>query len=1129
MTGVGVYQSYQHYHSEGELQFNSLADRLTNEVVRRMKQPIYGLKGARGVYASSKSVERLEFRAYVESRDLPKEFPGVIGFGFIERVMRTDLDKFVAAERADNAPDFSIKTSGDAPDLYVIKFIDPLEPNRAAWGYDTGSEASRRASIERAVRTGLPTLTPHITLVQDQTKRPGFLYLVPVYRNGVKPQTPAAREAALVGIVYVAIVIDHVFDRIMHDVDEMLDVEVFEGPDATPEQLLYDADNQLVGTTNAKGIATYGNRLYGRTDRIEIGGQQWTLALTSTQKLEQRIERLVPVYVGGGGGLLSILLAAGVLILGQSRSRAIALAHQMTANLREREAEARRLAMVASRTSNAVVISDADGRIEWVNEGFTRISGYSFDEVKGRKPGSFLQGPMTNPDVIKEMRDGLRQQVGFKVEIINYHKDGHYYWLDIEVQPLNNSEGQVTAFMAIETNITERKIAEQRLTANEQRLTALTTQVPGVIFQFEVSQDNQRRFSFLSEGYRELFGRDPEPAKERPAILFTMVHPEDRRRVRVSLEEAISEVKNWLDTFRICQPDGSVQWINARSAALQNADGSKVWFGVLNNITDLQEAKFAAEEAVVRAEQANRAKSQFLAMMSHEIRTPMNGVIGMTSLLLDTELDVQQKEFVEIVRSSGESLLTLINDILDFSKIESGRLDLENAPFDLRDCVEGTLDLFAHKASQQGIELLYEIAEGVPAEVKGDVTRLRQIMVNLISNALKFTEDGEVVLSVRMQSGEDGANELLFAVRDSGIGIPPEAQKKLFTSFTQVDASTTRKYGGTGLGLAISKRLAELMGGRMWLESEPGKGSTFLFTVRPIWLPTGPRRFVGHERPRLTGKQLLVVDDSVTSRRILATLAEKWGMKSVIVGSAKEALMRLNDPETHFDLAVLDMQMPEMDGLMLARAIRKLPDRHDLPLILLSSIGERPAEAEDGLFAAMLNKPAKPSQIFDAMVNTLGSNSPFPFLEEKAATPTPKTEAPGNERILLAEDNSVNQKVALHMLARIGYRADAVANGIEAIAAVNTGYYDIILMDVQMPEMDGLEATQAIRENLKDATKPWIIALTANAMEGDRERCLAAGMNDYLSKPIKGPELAAGLARARAALQANIPQSDAAL
>jgi CheY-like chemotaxis protein len=489
---------------------------------------------------------------------------------------------------------------------------------------------------------------------------------------------------------------------------------------------------------------------------------------------------------------------------------------------------------------------------------------------------------------------------------------------------------------------------------------------------------------------------------------------------------------------------------------------------------------------------------------------------------LDTPLNSQQKEFAEIIRYSGESLLTLINDILDFSKIEAGRFDLENEVFNVRECVESALDLLSAKAAEKGLDLLYEIAEGVPRELRGDVTRLRQILVNLLGNALKFTERGEVELTVRpvpvAPDAPDQPRELQFAVRDTGIGIPPEAQDRLFHSFTQVDASTTRKYGGTGLGLAISKRLAELMGGRMWLESEPGRGSTFFFTLRGEWIRSS-QPYVSAGRVQLRGKRILVVDDNATNRRILTSLMDKWGMQPTVVSGAQPALELLRQGG-RFDLAILDMYMPDMDGVMLAREIRQLPGGSAVPLLLFSSIGQQSQKGEPGLFAACLSKPAKPSQLFDALVMILSGKrtESLPPVAAAAADPL----AQHAERILLAEDNTVNQKVALHMLVRMGYRADVAANGLEVLEAVKRQTYDIILMDVQMPEMDGLEATGKIKAGLAQGHRgPWIIALTANAMEGDREICLRAGMDDYLGKPIKAAELAAAISRAREVIKSG--------
>ncbi|HXF63629.1 MAG TPA: response regulator [Caldilineaceae bacterium] len=624
-----------------------------------------------------------------------------------------------------------------------------------------------------------------------------------------------------------------------------------------------------------------------------------------------------------------------------------------------------------------------------------------------------------------------------------------------------------------------------------------------------VITDVQGRIRWANPAFTELTGYSLEEALgQTPRILKSGKNPPEFYQ---QLWDTILSGRVWHTEEAINRrKDGTLYTEQMTITPVMDEQGQITHFiAVKLDISRRKEMEAQLAEARDKALEASRLKSEFLANMSHEIRTPLNGIIGMIDLLLDTDLDPEQREFAETVRTSGDSLLSIINEILDFSKIEAGRLELEAQPFSLNECIAEALDILAPKAANKRLELAYYVDASVPDMMIGDVTRLRQVLVNLVGNAVKFTEQGEVVVTVKGRPRDGGRIELEFAVKDTGIGIHPEQLSLLFQPFTQVDASTTRRFGGTGLGLTISKRLAEMMGGAMWVESEPDVGSCFYFTIlaTPSMAQAPPRSL--WEPALLAGRRLLIVDDNATNRLILGRYAESWGMDYVSVPSAAAALAALAQ-SSDFDVAVLDMRMPNMDGLQLAEAIHALPIGNTLPLVLLTSVGWQDGQATGRYFAAHLTKPIKAHQLARVLVSVLGAGPPDRG-ERGARSDRLLFDRLGDRhplRVLVAEDNLVNQRVAVRMLERLGYLPDVANNGLQVLAALAHTPYDVILMDVQMPELDGIETTRRIRQEVDPARQPLIIAMTAHALEGDRELCLHSGMDDYISKPVRVETLA---------------------
>ncbi|RME88865.1 MAG: PAS domain S-box protein [Anaerolineae bacterium] len=753
-------------------------------------------------------------------------------------------------------------------------------------------------------------------------------------------------------------------------------------------------------------------------------------------------------------------------------------------------------AVMLESVANAVLVTDTEDRIVWVNPAFSRLTGYSLEEVLDR-PFTALRSGEHSPAFYREIRERVLAGETWQGEVTERRKDGSLFVSEQTVAPVRNKRGEVSHLVYVMKDITERKRAEKEIRRQKQYFEALFQHSPVAI----VTLDREERIDNCNPTFEKLFGYKKEEIIGKD-IDSLIVPGNERTRAREYTQQSLGgSVVHSITRRR--RKDGALVDVELFGVPVL-VDGERLGaLALYHDITSLIEAQRQAEAAA-------QAKAEFLANMSHEIRTPLNAVIGMTSLLLDTPLTDEQREYAETIRNSGDALLSIINDILDFSKIEAGKMVLEKQPFYLTHCVETALDLLAGKAAEKGLDLAYLIQEGTPNRLIGDVTRLRQILVNLLSNAVKFTEQGEVVVSVSSRRIKDNLHELHFAVSDTGIGIPKERMDRLFKAFSQVDSSTTRKYGGTGLGLSISKRLAELMGGTMWAESEgPGKGSTFHFTIRAEATPATTRFYPMEAQPELSGRRVLIVDDNKTNRTILARQTEKWGMVPQVAKSGEEALRILKE-KTDLDLAILDMQMPGMDGLTLAREIQNLPRGKRLPLVMLTSLGRR-TEDESDLFAAFLTKPIKPSQLYDTLIDIF-AHRPRRVRERKDSEFDREMGKRHPLRILLAEDNVVNQKVALALLQRLGYRADVVANGLEVLDALQRQVYDVILLDMQMPEMDGLEAAQRIHETIPEERRPRLVAMTANALEGDRERYLASGMDDYVSKPVRVEELKRALA-----------------
>ena len=746
----------------------------------------------------------------------------------------------------------------------------------------------------------------------------------------------------------------------------------------------------------------------------------------------------------------------------------------------------------------------SDGTFVRVNAKFAAMLGYEINELLGHTSADmkmFPEGSSRAPIVEQLKRDGAVRNL--EVNMLGKNGEPIIVLTNIVLVDMDGER----CLLSSNVDITERKrLEEQARDDAEYRAAMLSAQSrlgEGILV-----LENGKIIS-SNEAFCEITGRTLEQLKNLRNLLEVVAPAsKDAAAARLRARDR-GEIAPESIEMQMQRPDGTIVDVQTAVVVFDH-HGVQRTLGLVRDISKRKQAEREAQAARAAADRANAAKSEFLANMSHEIRTPMNGVIGMTSLLLDTRLDERQKEYTETIRLSGDHLLTIINDILDFSKIESGKLELDKHPFAIRTIAEEAVDLVAHAASAKGLNIGYVISRDVPQSVLGDAGRLRQVLVNVLGNAVKFTPKGEVSLDIDVVK-HPGGTGIRFCVRDSGIGISPEKLQRLFQAFSQGDASTTREYGGTGLGLVISQRIVALMGGAIAVESTENKGSSFTFTVT---LPEARETASTSDRARdeLRGRRALIVDDHPINRRVVRHLLEGWRMQSDEAEGGAQAIELTRD--NRYDVAILDHQMPGMDGIELARELRKqLPE---LPLVMLTSLGGVATDIPAGLFAASLSKPVKPSALFDALATTLLSQVEATPATDPRTAPMSNGEQLPAMHILIVEDNAVNTKLAQRMLERLGQRPDVAANGQEAIEALERQPYDVVLMDIQMPVMDGLTATRAIRARWGDRG-PRIVGLSAHALATERESALAAGMHDYLVKPLELSRLQNALRRVQPA------------